>query len=54
MTSPYKITNHVLDEIDLMSSNLEKEQHQRNYIPMIVKIYRKRGKKNKKVGGGDD
>jgi hypothetical protein len=60
MTSMYKIINYVLDEIDIMSSfNFllhvlqhltlisKKELHQRNYIPMIVKIYRESGKKQK-------
>jgi hypothetical protein len=58
LISTYKITNYVLDEIDLTcsfnffttsaitsNSNVEnKELHQRNYISIIVKIYRERGK----------
>ncbi len=65
MISTYKITNHVLDELDLTnsfnffttnaitsSSNIEKrELHQRNYIPMIAKIYIEKGAKTKGVGG---
>jgi hypothetical protein len=54
--STYKIINYVLDEIDLTSSttsnsNIEnKELHQKNYIPMIVKIYRERSKTKKSRG----
>jgi hypothetical protein len=61
MTSTYKVTNHVLDELDLMSSFIfllqvlqhlvqikKKELHQRNYIPMIAKIYIEKGQKQKK------
>jgi hypothetical protein len=71
MTSTYNTTNYVLDEIDLMNSfNFllqvlqhltqiwKKEQHQRNYIPMIVKILTvtriKGAKKTKGVGRGEE
>jgi hypothetical protein len=56
----YKITNYVLDEIHLTSSfnfllsatpsnsNLDKKDlHQKNYVPMIVKIIRARYKGQK-------
>jgi hypothetical protein len=65
MTSMYKITNYVLDEIYLTSSfnffstsatisnsNLDKKElHQRSYIPMIVKRSLENGIRGQKQKG---
>jgi hypothetical protein len=41
---------HITTRATTSNSNLEKKLHQRNYIPMIVKVYREMGKNKRSRG----